>query len=389
MRLFILASLALSLLLASCQTLKIADGLPIGNPKGYVSFYSVDLNLSIAKVEGGSELPAARNWDFFNNYSDYRVACPVGTSVFVVRHGNYAQSFKVEVRSDKVSYLSFREQILSSSSSTTYMGTVGSHALPADPEDTDPAPFLSALEDGDWGTRRAALAALRRIRPKLDEVQAALVKRMAYEDAILAVRQEAEKLLKSLGLKVPAPPLFLDAFESNLANHWYMGAGGGKSSFELDAEGYLISATDEISHWATANLPKNIAGLADYDAILECEWKGGQDNKPFGLLLGSDWKNFHAFCVSKNGGAMAARFKDSNDVAADFGWTQEASASIAADPVIRISVAKRGASYSMKVDGVSVGSFTDDSPLPVASVGMIIWGAQDIVFRKVLIKSPE
>lgn len=63
---------------------------------------------------------------------------------------------------------------------------------------------------------------------------------------------------------------------------------------------------------------------------------------------------------------MAERFKESNDLSADLRWTREASASIASGPVIRIAVAKRG-----------------------ASVGMMIRGAQDIVFRKMLVTAPE
>ena len=86
---------------------------------------------------------------------------------------------------------------------------------------------------------------------------------------------------------------------------------------------------------------------------------------------------------------MAELFKDSRDTAADYRWTQEAASLIAADPIIRIEVAKRGAKYSMKVDGLQVGSFTDDKAMPIASVGLISWGKQDIAFRKILIKSPE
>jgi len=380
MRKIILASLALalacSLALPSCQTLKIADTLPEGSAKGYVSFYTLGLGIEISKVEGGVELPAARNHDFFNNYRDYRVACPVGTSEFVVRHGNYSQSFKVDVQADRVSCLSFREQILDSSSSTTYMGLGGSstttvttyfvrgsrgaHALPADPKASDPEPFLSALADPDWGTRDSALDGLLRIRPKLDEAQAALVSRMAFEDEARVVRQDAAKLLGALGLKVPSPALFLESFESNLGNHWFAGEGAGKTAFALDPDGYRITSTDENSHWSGVNLGKKIAALADYDAIIECEWRGGQDNKAFGLFLGSDLKDFHAFCVSKNGGAMAELFRNSADKSADLRWSQEASASIAADPVVRISVAKRGASYSMKVDGVMSRILPDD-----------------------------
>jgi hypothetical protein len=397
----LLAPLALAL--ASCATLKVADTLPEGGPRGYVSFYTGGAgnapNLLISQVEGGTERAPLRNSDFWNSYYDYRVACEPGTRDFVVRHGTYQGSFSVPVEAGMVTFVSFREQLLDvtvsgntygTTTTTTYYvrGSQGTYELPADPKASDPAPFVAALADGDWGTRSEALAALARIRPSLGPADSALVSSMALADPSSPVRRKAAALLGELRLPVPAPALFLESFESNLSNHWATSSGD-SYSWNLDAEGYRAISKDENSHWSTIQLPKKLAELSDFDVVLECEWVAGSDSMPFGLTLGPSLKDFHAFMVSKNGGAKAVRFSDSKYLRDGFPWTQEAAAEIAASPVARIEVAKRGASYSVKVDGVSVGSFVDPDALGVGKLGVLIWGKQNVIFRELLVLQPK
>ncbi len=357
----------------------------------------------IVGIEGGNELPPESP----AVGKDLRLARAPGQHEFIVRHKNYSERFRVSVQEGRVTFLSFRRQVIGvretgllTNRELTYLvrGSIGQHALPADPATTDPTPYLAALGDTDWGTRHYALERLAALKPALDGEAAARLRRMALEDQSQAVREAARDLLLAKALPVPAPPLIFDSFEDNNYNRWYVGGGKGDPvNYSIEADGYQIASTDAREHPYLVPSRKltldetDFSGFekrSDLDFVLDCTWKIGAVTNGYGLVLGRDQNAFQVFVVARNGGAMSASFAGGAWKPASLPWIQTAAPPRVVPPTTRILVSKRGSSYSMSVNGLAVGTVVDQENMPLKSIGFFVSGAQAVVFNRLIVSAP-
>jgi hypothetical protein len=395
---------SLALLLGSCVSTRSAlvDDLPPGSAKAYVCFrtglYDDEFGLEISEIEDGVEAPALRTSDAWSGIGDFRVAVAPGKSEFRVRSGNYDQRFALDLRAGELRFIGFRMQYIQSSSEThgtmtTYSsswyvrGSLGMHAFPA-AGPIDLAACVDALGDGDWATRDYALRQIAALKPRLDGADEASIRLVAAEDPVAALRSRAASLLKALGRPAPEKPLFFESFENNTDNRWpnYDDASSGISWY-FDPEGYRIASVNGNDHWVTVDFPAKL-GERDLDIALDCSWKEGATNVAYGLVIGQDKGNFHAFCVNKNGSAMAITEGPGGWKGKGIEWSAAAAPSIAEREVSRILVRKRGFAYEMSVNGTPIGSFVDEGKLPFAGIGLLVSGKQAVTFGRLFAGPP-
>ncbi len=388
---------------------------------GYVSFYqnngslSNDIGLEITTIVDGKELKKQLNFNKGTTVSDYRIEAEPGDREFVVRHNfdpsqskyRNEERFRVTVKESMVTYISFRRQGISYNedklltvTNSTYKyfvrATVGTHPLPAEENVNAIAQYVDALQDNDWGTRHAALKALRRFSPVLGPQTIALLQAMAREDVSFFVRTEATELLEAQNPKHLSKPLFIQTFfdssDTGSSYAWYQGQFMGR-----DPEGYFIAPNDENFLWSSINWSdiavfegfwkgtRKVIVPPDFDAILDCAWRGGINNAAYGLILGKDKSDFYSFGISRNGGAIVNRWSGSNITATPIPWKQDAATTIAERDFSRIVVAKHGNTYTFTVNGVPIGTFTDAQMLPVQVIGLIAGNRQKAVFKRIIV----
>jgi hypothetical protein len=373
-------------------------------PKGYVSFYSAgDLELSIAPVVEGKELESQTNTSFFRGViTDYRIEAAPGEREFIIRHGEtYKQTFRVTVKDKAVTYIGLRRQIIGSQTSNvpgTYGGTskrtmtsfylrstVGKHPLPADENTKDPVPYIEALKDSDWATRLNALMSLLRIRPVLSQQTVGDIQVIAREDMDSGVRGAATKLLEKMDYKLLAKPLYLETFEDNSAK-WSSNTKDEIMGFS--EEGYFIEPETERYWWTTVGVSDSMKKRSDFDAVVDCSWRKGASNFPYGLILGKDKEEFYGFGISRNGGAVVHRWSGNSIKSTPIPWKYDAAKTIGENLFSRVQISKRGDTYTFRINGVTVGSFTDKDKLPVQSIGVFAANKQSVIFKKIIVLEP-
>jgi hypothetical protein len=384
----LLLAAGLAVLLAACATFSTLDELPRGAVKGWVVFVSDRrLPLSIARITNGREGEPFH--DRTPRGTPIAAACPPGRNVFVVRDRDNETRVAVPVAAGMVTCVGVGMQVISEKPTTTYYTrvSVGTHPLPFSPKAGDPAPLVTALVDHDWATRWAAIKALERISPPLEPAATPLLTALARDDPHEQVRAAAESALKSAGKPSPAQPLVFMSFEQG-ADGWPLGEGLA-SVTSLVPDGYLLEGKDSRgTAWRIHDMGNAPADREDLDFLLECSWRSGNETGAFGLTLGSGPGTFNAFCVSRNGGAVVTRYTDGRHVSEPLPWTASSTATISGIPVTRIEVSKRGARYKVTVNGEVVGGFTDDTGLEVDRVGVLVDGAQSVVFRRIVVAAP-
>jgi hypothetical protein len=384
----LLPAIGLAVLLASCATLITKDDLPRDAEKGWVVFVSDDrLPLSVSQVTYGNE-----GAPFGNRNSRGRpvaVACPPGRNDFMVQDHDHETRVAAPVAEGMVTYVGVRMQVISEEPATAYSTrvSVGTHPLPFDSRARDPAPLVTALVDRDWATRWAAARALERISPPLELSATPLLTAMAREDPNEQARAAARSALKSAGKPVPAEPLAFLSFEQS-ADGWPLGEGLA-SIASLLPDGYRLEGMDPNgTAWRVHGTVRALADREDLDFLLECAWRSGSETAAYGLTLGSGPGTFNAFCVSRTGGVIVTRFADGRRQSTPLPWEYSEAAAITGTPVARITVSKRGARYELSVNGEAVGGFTDGTGLAVDRVGVLVDGAQSVVFRKIIVTAP-
>lgn len=397
-------ALALLLILAPGLSL---PGIETGQHSsvGHVEFISPYMvAFKITEIIDGSEAgPEIRT----KGKEQIRIAVPPGIHEFEIREAAYNASWsdrlKVKVETNATICVSVWKQILGSivgkvdynSNRTDLIYyrlsiSVGSHYLPADEEGSDPDPYVSGLEDEDWGTRIVSVQNLRRLKPTLQPRTVALLARMAREDEVDLVRWEAKKLAKAYVGKSIEDPLFLETFENCTAG-WYEITDNPGFSQRFSPKGYLFSVNDGsirfFSVWLKGVSKKQEA--IGFDAAFDCQWLEGGQNFWYGAIIGKDNNNYFAFRIAKNGYAQVIRTVDGNKVSILVAENQLAVKPIVEQPVSRIVVSKRGSAYTMSVNGVEVGSFKDDLQVPPRLLGPLVAGKQSVLFRRIVVTLPE
>lgn len=390
------AGIGFVFLLVSCATLGTHDDLDPGAAKGWVMFLNDEIvaPITIAPVSAGVEGPAFRSTDRVIG-APVRIACPPGPNEFVVRHQHYQERIIVQVAEDAITYVGVQAQVTAhdftgTATTTTYLvrSTAGIHPLPLHQDVPDPAPYLAALSDTDWATRMEAVRGLLRLRPVLDPARVEQLTAMAREDPSHAVSASARVLLKKLALPVPAPPIISWSFRENV-ELWSAGVSETIVTSYVP-EGYLLEGKGREMFWWRTRFPPEIGAREDLDIVMECSWKNGARNMAFGMTIGGDDRSFNAFCVNAQGGAVVLSLKDGALASgpSPVPWTDAASAQIVARPVTRIEVRKRGADYSLSVNGIPAGGFSDESRLAIGRIGVYLSGAQSVVFHKIVVTAP-
>ncbi len=383
-----LPAILITLLVASCATYQVRDELPPDAEKGWVVFV-VDAGppLSLSQVSGASAGESFPDRDGAGKL--VASACPPGRNDFLVRDRDFETRVTVPVAEGMVTHVGVRRQVTSDDPTGTWYTriSIGTHPLPFAADASDPAPFVTALVDQDWGTRRAAVEGLRRIGPPLEPSATPLLTALAGDDPQAEVREAARSLLASLGKPVPAPALLFVSFAVS-ADGWPLG-GGLASSVALVAEGYRLEGQDPRgTAWRSRDAGDAISSREDLDVMLECRWMGGSGAAGYGLTLGSGPATFLAFSVDRDGGTLVTRFTDGKRVATPLPRNPSAAPAITGTPVTRIEVTKRGARYQVAVNGEAVGGFTDSTGLEIARLGVLVDGEQSVVFRKIVVTSP-
>jgi hypothetical protein len=393
----VLAAIGCVVLLASCATLVTRDQLGSGVQKGWVIFEDDigDSPIMIAPISNGMEGPSFRSTDYWIG-APVKIACQPGPNEFVVRHKNYQERIIVQVTEGAITYVGVRAQITAShftgtGTTTTYFvrSTVGTHPLPPNTDGNDPTPFLVALGDRDWATRSYALNGLDRLKGRVDKDVIPTLDHLAREDPSSTVRAAAGKLLKTLGEPVPAPPLVFVSFEQS-AHTWPFGEEASCTT-SLEPGGYLVDSRAEHT-WSvqTRWFGQEIGSRQNIDIVMECSWMSGAKDMSFGLTLGDDKQAYNAFCANEQGGSVALSVAGGSLSAgpSPLPWTNAASIAIAASPITRLEVSKRGAEYGFRVNGVLVGSFTDTRGLAVSNIGIFTSGVQSVLFHKIIVTAP-
>jgi len=384
----VFAAAGLAVLLSGCPTLSTIDELPREAEKGWVVFTSDDrLPLDVARIANGTVGEPHPNRT--TRGTPVAIACPPGRNDFLVREQSGETRIAVPVAEGMVTYVGVGMQVISEAPKLEYHTrfSMSTHPLPFRPDAEDPAPLVTALADADWATRWAAIQALGRIPPPLEPAATPLLNELARGDAFEEVRTAAQTALRSAGKPSPADPLEFIAFERS-ADGWPLGEGLG-STTSLLAEGYLLAVNEaKATAWRTRDAGGAVAGREDLDVLLECRWLGGDETAAYGLTLGSGTGTFHAFCVSRGGGATALRYAEGRKQPAPLPWAYGAAPAITGTPVARIEVSKRGARYELAVNGEAVGGFTDGTGSAVSRLGVFVDGAQSVVFRKIIVAAP-
>jgi hypothetical protein len=353
-----------------------------------VVFVSDDrLPLRVSRVAGGSAAGAFGNRTARG--TPVAAACPPGRSEFALEDGDRTVRVAVPVAGGMVTYVGVQRQVIREQPPTEYATriSVGTHPLPFDPKNRDPAPLVTALVDRDWATRWAAVKALDRIPPPLEPAATPLLTALAREDPHAEVRAAARLTLESAGKPSPAEPLAFLSFEQSVEG-WPLGEGL-SSVTSLAPEGYLLQVRDTgATAWRSIAAGDAVSSRADFDVLVECRWVGGVETAAYGLTLGSGPSTFNAFGVARNGGAAALRYTEGRYRSSPLPWQFSAAAAITGTPVSRIEVSKRGTRYEVVVNGEAAGSFTDGTGLAVDRIGVFVDGAQSVVFRKIVVTAP-
>jgi hypothetical protein len=378
----------LAILLAACATLVVKDDLPRDAEKGWVIFVSNErLPLRVSRVAGGAATGAFGNRTARG--TPVAVACPPGLGEFALEDGDQPARVAVPVARGMVTYVGVRRQVIAGQPPTEYATriSVGTHPLPIDAKNRDPAPLVTALADRDWATRWAAVKALDRMPLPLEPAATPLLTALAREDPYAAVRTAARRTLESAGKPSPAEPLAFLSFEQS-ADGWPLGEGL-SSVTSLAPEGYLLQVRDTgATAWRSIGAGDAVSSKADFDVLVECRWVGGIETAAYGLTLGSGPATFNAFGVARNGGATVLRYTEGRYRSSPLPWQFSAAAAITGTPVSRIEVSKRGARYALVVNGEAAGSFTDGTGLAVDRIGVFADSAQSVVFRKIVVTTP-
>jgi hypothetical protein len=319
----------------------------------------------------------------------------------VEHNDRYKKHFKVTVEDNAVTYISLWMQIIdtrvgyglstlggtNTRTTTVYYlrSSTGSHPLPADEEAKDPAPYITALEDSDHATRLVAVKALRKIKPPFIRQTVARLQTMAREDVAARVRTEAGKLLAERNLALLPAPLYLETFEDNKAK-WSADDNGEVMGFSSD--GYYVDPNNESYRWSVVDISSNLRKKSEFDAILDCSWRKGVVNFPYGLILGRNKEDFYTFAISRNGGAIVQRWSGGNIKSIPIDWKHDAAKTIGENEFSRIFISKRGDTFTFEVNGVTIGSFADPDKLSVQSVGVFAGNRQGVVFKRIMITEP-
>ncbi len=379
---------AAALALASCATYRVRDDLAPGAEKGWVSFVA-DENptLSVSRLSGSEAGAAIRVRDPRDR--PVAIACPPGRNEFLVRDPAGETRVVVAVVEGMVTNVGIRTQAVSRDPAATrhLRVSVGTHPVPLDPRTAGAAPFVDALVDRDWATRWSAARGLARIALPLEPAATPLLIAMAREDTQAPVRAAARSTLAAAGKTAPAEPLAFVSFEQD-ADGWPLGEGL-SSTASLVAEGYRLEVTDPAATaWRIGGPEPAIRDAEDLDLLLECRWLGGSGTAGYGLVLASGPGTFLAFCVSRDRGAIVTMTVDGRRAATPLPWNTSVVPAITGTTVARIEVAKRGTRYAVTVNGEAVGGFVDGSRLAVDRLGVLVDGAQSVVFRKIVVAAP-
>jgi hypothetical protein len=208
---------AAALALCAWASLKTIDDIGKDPPKGYVSFYSPQLHISV--TEAGKRPVTLKNSDFWRLYPELRIARPPGRYFFTLAHRNYSASFEVEVLPERISYVSVDMIYLSRTSDRSYMygqgatvttatyhnvwTSLGATPLPLVPGGGNAAEIITALDDGDWATRLFAIRALEQAKRDPGPEGISRLKAAAVMDRKQDVREAAQSLLAALGEETP------------------------------------------------------------------------------------------------------------------------------------------------------------------------------------------
>lgn len=388
----------------SCHTINFyeKDDLARESSKGWVVFLdnAPSLSLSISRVGDsgtGRYVRTAAGTDY-----PYAFACPPGEQVFVVAHGDrYVERVTVPVHEDLVTCVGIRMQSIHTEADWTFANrlkityqlhvTVGSHRFPIDVWEADPSDCVAALGDNDWATRWIAMWALGLIRPPIGDALRTRLVAIAREDPSWSVRRVAIRTLQRLREPLPSEALWVESLEEDVS-HWPVFYGTSYSTY-LRHDGYVVDSGDE-QKWV--QLPSRapfrglLEGRQDLDVVVECAWLAGTNTSSyFGLTLYTDTSTYNAFCVSKNGRAAIFSFVEDRLSGNPVARTNAAADTLGARRWVRIEVAKRGPRYTMNVNGVEIGAFTDTGAGTLDDIGFFVEGKQAVVFRKVVGIAPE
>jgi hypothetical protein len=147
-----------------------------------------------------------------------------------------------------------------------------------------------------------------------------------------------------------------------------------------DANGYNIAQETETWKWVNFRFEKQLPD--NFDIELATYWKRGEDNNPYGLLLGLDENNFLVFCISGNGQAMVGFFQDQKYVQNLIPWKKMEIIS-ASKNTIKVEV--RGKSLNYRVNGHTAGS-VENAIFGYQACGPILANKQAVCYRLLKIR---
>lgn len=380
---------------SGCGKLYLKDDLPATSEKGYVQFntYSGLLNGKIYRIQGDKKVLEGS----VRAGRDFRLAKIPGDYVFVVEYpstvGTYRKKIEAQIVKDMILNVTldvFNVRISESMQATTTSynfkkPTVGENYIPVNIEPKSIEFVISALKDEDVSTRCAAIEILGKNIFLVDEKIIACLNEIVEYDPKYYVKKRAKDVLKALGQKVTkySRPLYdnfiaektLCMIQENDIKHYNM---------FIDEDKYIIENKDVNNVWCS--IKPQIKWPKDYNIILGTKWESGVNNYGFGLIFGTNKKDFHSFLISANGYAVSELVVN-NAPSSHFDWVKNYS--IKEDRSINyLKIEVRGNDIAYYVNNSYIGNIKNNLNLEDPIVGVIVSNIQKVGFRYLKITKP-
>lgn len=385
------------------------------NSQSYISFYTdfsddkpVNSAVDIYKIIDNKEIFEATTFSPFassvSTKENFTLTKEPGTYDFVIKA--YSEKHNLQVIYGHINGLVVKENAI------TYVGihnitgaaigtafiSYGLTQLPVTPKASDIELLTKALYDNDWATRKFAIIALTNLKVN-DEQITEHIKDIAVTDRYMAVRNEAVNFLKSKKLPIPTEPFFLTNF-LNKAAYWHWG--GQDPVFDFTPEGYRITASNpalSVVSLKSLLMDKGFNGynpkkLKNYDIELDCTWKSGMKNAPYGLILGNgndnnfinpNISNFYAFCITNDGGTSVLYYKNNQLSSSPIEWNNNTSASIISHNINRLKIEIKKDQITYYVNDILIGSFKANEDYLAQCIGMGVLNKTDVCFNRLAI----
>lgn len=380
--------------IAGCAGVAIKDDLPPSSPKGYADFanhtpghqiiYSIQDGREVKEgslTYRGDKLRLARKpgeYGFIIEHRDgsgrkntevVNIRITRDSMTFVTIDANIVEVEDVQIGRDEAVFVTYQLRI-----------SVAKNPVPVnfdiEPNKTDILNNL--LKDPDWRVRLSGVGFLEKLQTSIDDELLRRVADLATDDPHKTVRKKASQFVKGRGIDVFKNVVLLENFELN--NRRWKSASGRYNFFHNDQ--FLLGAEKNACE---NRVIKEFLDLPQaFNVELVSTWKSGIAGHEYGLLLGSDEKNFAHFGISGDGQAVVRSMRD-NDSSADLiAWTNVAAIKKHGTAPNRLRLEARGDTWKYFVNDAYIGAVTK-LKMTKYMLGLRVCQEQEIAFEQLKI----